>query len=281
MIKKIRDKKRILLVISLLVLLFFVFGLNHRVGVTQYTMFDQKIKGPFKVAFLADTHSCDFGKDDHEIIGKLEEMRPDIVLLGGDIVDDELPMEKGLALVKRIAKKYPSFYVTGNHEIWSGKHEYIKNRIAGFGVKVLSGEMETIKINNTTVNIMGIDDPDVGASIYDAEHEKLKQMPEEGIRLLLAHRPERVEDYRTLGVDYVFSGHAHGGQWRIPLILDNGLFAPNQGFFPKYTVGVHPLGAGKMIVSRGLSRESTRIPRFYNPPEIVMVNFTPASESKK
>lgn len=268
-------RKKIFIAICLIFIFFIYFGLKNDVVVTEYNISDKKVNNKFKIAFLADTHSCDYGKDHEEIMDKLKAIKPDFVLLGGDIIDDQLPMDKGFDLVKSIAGKYKVFYVTGNHEIWSGEHDFIKEKIASFGVKVLSGDSEKIQINDTSINVMGIDDPDVGEEKYSHQHDKLVETSKQDLTILLAHRPERTFDYSELNVDYIFSGHAHGGQWRIPYILERGLFAPNQGFFPKYTKGINQLDKGKLIVSRGLSRESTRIPRFYNPPEIVVINFMP------
>ncbi len=90
--------------------------------------------------------------------------------------------------------------------------------------------------------------------------------------MLLVHRPENYADYRKYAFDLVLCGHAHGGQWRIPGIL-NGLYAPSQGLFPKYAGGYYNEESVPMIVSRGLARESTIVPRFYNPPELVIVDL--------
>ncbi|WP_049617850.1 MULTISPECIES: metallophosphoesterase [unclassified Streptococcus] len=266
-------KQEIFISLGIISLIFIVLGLRNNVVITEYHISDKKLNDKMKVALIADTHSCDYGKDHKEITDKLEKIKPDLVFLSGDIVDDQLPMKKGFILVEKISKKYPTFYVTGNHEMWSGKHDYIKEKISSFGVKVLSGDSEIVKVNGTSINIMGIDDPDIGESIYSKEYEKLEKVYKNGLTFLLAHRPERTFDYSELGVDYIFSGHAHGGQWRVPILLDKGLYAPNQGLFPKFTKGITQLDRGKLIVSRGLSRESTRIPRFYNPPEIVVINF--------
>ena len=97
-----------------------------------------------------------------------------------------------------------------------------------------------------------------------------------GFSLLLAHRPARIQQYLSGGYDLVLCGHAHGGQWRIPGIL-NGLLAPDEGFFPKYAGGTYRFDETTMIVSRGLARESTRVPRLYNPPELVLVELQPIS----
>jgi len=76
--------------------------------------------------------------------------------------------------------------------------------------------------------------------------------------------------------DIVLSGHTHGGQWRIPFVLENGLLSPNQGLFPKYTNGEYFFGYTELIVSRGLARESTAVPRVFNSPEIVVITLEKA-----
>ena len=91
--------------------------------------------------------------------------------------------------------------------------------------------------------------------------------------VLLSHRPERIDELLPPEPDLVVSGHAHGGQWRIPLILENGFMSPNQGLFPKYTNGEYFFGDTEMILSRGLARETTALPRVFNRPEIVMITL--------
>lgn len=265
--------RRIYPILAVLLLIFIILGLNNSVVVTEYSIHNSNIKNPFKVVLIADTHSCDYGANHEEIIDKLEDIKPDLIFLSGDIIDDDLPMDRGFSLVENIAKRFPSYYVTGNHEIWSEKYEYIKKTIASFGVRVLSGDVANLNLNGTFINIFGIDDPDIGEEIYNNECKIIKKAEKGELNFLLAHRPERAFDYIDMGVDYVFSGHAHGGQWHIPFLLEGGLFAPNQGFLPKYTKGIYQVGKLQMIVSRGLNRESTRVPRFYNPPEIVVINF--------
>jgi predicted MPP superfamily phosphohydrolase len=92
----------------------------------------------------------------------------------------------------------------------------------------------------------------------------------------MSHRPERMEELSVLKPDLVVAGHAHGGQWRVPFIFENGLMAPDQGFFPMYTNGEYFFGETELIVSRGLARETTRIPRVFNRPEIVIITLESA-----
>lgn len=266
-------KIKIIYLIALLVLIvFIIIGLNNKLITTTYYIEDKKVKKGFKVILITDTHSCKYGEGQRELLERIEEEKPDLILMAGDIIDDDLPMERGFWTVEKIAEYAPTYYVTGNHEIWSGEYDYIKGRIKSFGIKVLEGNGENISINGNEILIMGLDDPAIGEE-YHRQLSDLEGVHSDKMTFLLAHRPERLMDYDRLDVDYVFSGHAHGGQWRLPLILERGLFSPNQGLFPKYTVGVNDLDGYSLIVSRGLSRESTIIPRFYNPPEVVVVNF--------
>ena len=269
--RKIRNRKSLYVILFVLVAIF-INGLNSNIETTKYDIYDHRVKQEMKVVFIADTHSCKYGEEQEELLQKVKSEKPDLILLGGDIIDDELPMQTGFDTIKDLAKSYPVFYVTGNHEIWSGKQEYIKRKINSLGIEVLEGNIKEINVKGNLVNILGLDDPEIGEQ-YLTEFETLGKFKSDNISILLAHRPEDVKYYRRLDIDYVFSSHAHGGQWRLPFILEKGIYAPNQGLFPKYTMGINEIYNFKMIVSRGLSRESTRIPRFYNKPELVVVNF--------
>ena len=136
-----------------------------------------------------------------------------------------------------------------------------------YGVCRLENESKKISINGQTVNIIGVDDPESGMF----ELSSARNADKEYYSILLSHRPEYLGDYSLTGVDLVLCGHAHGGQWRVPGIFENGIIAPNQGLFPKYTSGAFTKRNTTMIVSRGLAKESTIVPRFYNRPEIVII----------
>ena len=187
--------------------------------------------------------------------------------------------------MKQLAEMYPCYYVTGNHEYWSREIGTILDIIEGYGVTVLSGECDAIEINGQTINICGVDDPDVEVylaegvpiewqleSADEAAKKAEETVGEELFTVLLSHRPELFELYQEYDFDLVLSGHAHGGQWRIPGVL-NGLFAPDQGLFPEYAGGRYDYEDGTMIVSRGLARESTPVPRIFNRPELVIVDI--------
>jgi predicted MPP superfamily phosphohydrolase len=216
------------------------------------------------------------------LVKALEENEPDVLLYTGDIFDDVLPYDNTVALLKALDGKYPAYYVTGNHEYWGYESERALQILRQYGVKPLEGEWESLSVGGQEINICGVDDPDVDFYTnperpFAEQLESLKDVANNGnYTILLSHRPERIGEYANYPFDLVVAGHAHGGQWRIPGIL-NGLIAPNQGLFPKYAGGEYLVNDTTLIVSRGLARESTKVPRVHNPPELVIVELSGGS----
>jgi predicted MPP superfamily phosphohydrolase len=274
--------KRFMVGIPLIIMaqaLTILFPLNHSLSVSHYSVASDKIGGQARLALVTDYHSCDYGDGQRGLLSAIDAERPDAVLLCGDIFDDRLPPDNTLELIASLSSKYPCYYVSGNHEFWSGKADEFKDILASCGVTVLEGESDILEAQGGQIRISGIDDPDTdryaSRSVpYAQQIEQLSVNADDEIyTVLLSHRPERISDLLPLSPDLVVSGHAHGGQWRIPFILENGLFSPNQGLFPKYTNGEYFFGNTELIVSRGLARESTRIPRLFNRPEIVIITL--------
>lgn len=255
-------------------------GTNNHMKVVKYEVKTSKINQAIKLVLITDFHGCDYGKNQNEIMEKLDQEKPDLVLLGGDIFDDRLSHKHSKELIKILSEKYDCYYVSGNHDVWSGELKEIKNFLKAHEVKVLEGEMLSLSIGGDTINLCGLDDP----SYYQKEKDvntfentllMLDSLnKKQNYTILLSHRPEYVETYKKYDFDLILAGHAHGGQWRIPGIL-NGLLAPNQGLFPKYAGGRYSFYNKEMIVSRGLARESTRVPRIFNRPELVIIQLKP------
>jgi predicted MPP superfamily phosphohydrolase len=271
--KRIRIKKIVKGFLFILLLLFLIFGFDIRLKVVTYTINAENLKQPIQIAFVADLHSCNYGENQEKLIEAIDKQNPDLILLGGDIFDDDLPQDKAWELIEGIVMKYPCYYVTGNHE-WRTKDVVnIKNKLRDYGVFVLEGDVLTFEKNGESIKICGVDDPNAGEEKFITQLESCnEQITKDDVSILLTHRPELIETYLKYDFDYVMAGHAHGGQWRIPGII-NGLFVPAQGFLPKYTGGVYEFPNAMMILSRGLSRESSLIPRFYNRPELVIVDL--------
>lgn len=273
--KKKKSKLRIVLEMVIIFVIAFT-ACNHSLIVRNYEIKNAKItSGDVKLLLITDLHSCFYGKNQEKIITEINNISPDVILLGGDIYDDKRANDGTDILLEYIGKSYKCYYVSGNHEYWSNNIVSMKSTITGYGITVLEGNGENLTLNAQNLLICGVDDPDCqngygeSRNWYD-ELSACSQMREgddsNSYSVLLCHRPERIEDYNNSGFDLVLCGHAHGGQWRIPYIL-NGLYAPNQGVFPKYAGGYYGIESGGVIVSRGLA--ISNIPRIFNRPELV------------
>ncbi|UWV47995.1 metallophosphoesterase [Acetivibrio thermocellus] len=229
---------------------------------------------------MSDLHSKEFGKGQKNLVKKIEDAQPDLIVFTGDLIDSRhFDAEVSLELIRQIVKIAPTYFVTGNHERWSGNFDALEKVLKENGIHVLRNTCDRIGKDKDGIYITGIDDPVSTQAIYEetkvVENEikqALKEIKENDVfKILLAHRPEMLPLYSEYGFDLVLSGHAHGGQVRLPFI--GGLIAPNQGFFPEYTSGEYKRGNCTMIVSRGLGN-SIIFQRLFNHPEIVVLTLS-------
>ncbi len=263
-------KKWMIRLLLLALIVLAAIGLDQRLIIRRYTLETDKLDAPVQLAVVTDYHGCNY---DDGLIPAIAALEPDAVLLVGDIFDDDMPWGRSEALVRSLAARYPCYYVTGNHEYWSGRVDEICRIISDAGGTILNANHIQFTVRGQTLNICGIPDPDSLVDTTAALSSAVADIPRDAYTILLAHRPELIETYAaTDAFDLVVSGHAHGGQVRIPFLL-NGLFAPNQGLFPKYAGGLYDVDGTTMIVSRGLARESTQFPRIFNRPELVLVTI--------
>lgn len=277
MIKEKR-KSKIIIIVSLI--LFMILAFYNGLVVRKYTIKTEKLlhEQSIRIVLISDLHSHIYGKDQRRIANKIKSQSPDIIALAGDIADDVVPIHGTRLFLDAIKDIAPIYYVTGNHEIWSRDVEGIKKIFKSFNVKVLENDYEEINISGVKLIVAGVDDPDIiryerpQSNWYEEIGQDLSNVENlEGYRILLSHRPELVDFYEEMVFDMVLSGHSHGGQVRIPFLL-NGLLAPNQGFFPKYAGGIYEHENYTHIVSRGVSF-NPRLPRIFNPPEVVVIDI--------
>jgi predicted MPP superfamily phosphohydrolase len=255
-----------------LLLLFtgaFATGLRFPV----YTILTEKAKEPFRILAIADLHDRPINSKGAALAERVRAQKPDAVCLCGDVFDERRAHDGTFAFLSELQEICPALFVTGNHEYKTKEADKIKRKLSAMGIHVLSGPGSTVEMMGGQLKIYGVDDPRSG-KFFSQLREIGKNASQSDFNVLLSHRPEYFEIYAAYGFDLVLSGHAHGGQWRIPKIL-NGLYSPGQGIFPKYAGGFFKEGRTAMAVSRGLSDLPRWVPRFYNPPEIVVVNITP------
>lgn len=274
-----RKKHRWILPVLAILVVLTLIALDERLILRTYTVVSPKLTAEVRLAVVTDFHSSDKADD---VAAMTASCAPDAVLMVGDMFDDDTanrPTERTLSLMRQLSAQYPCYYVSGNHEAWTGEMDALYQQTEEAGVTVLRMSSGVLTVRGQRIALCGIPDPYemVFSGAPDTE-EQLRQALEDvdsaDFTVLLAHRPELLTKYAQFPLDLVVSGHAHGGQVRIPGVL-NGLYAPNQGWFPKLAGGAYTQDGTTLIVSRGLAVR-TRLPRIFNRPEVVLVRCVPA-----
>lgn len=269
-----KGKKWISLGIIILVLAALLYGENHRLTVTAVLVEDEKIPagfGGYRILQISDLHGQTFGKDQSRLLAKIQKLAPHLIVITGDFMDQKTMDLAALEdLTGDLLKVAPVYVVSGNHEggpLGAKLLQLMEKR----GARVMRNEAVTLTHAGDELLLAGLSDPVLQPGDYrEAVMVLSQETMDTPYRILLAHRPEFLPDYAEASWNLIFSGHAHGGQFRLPGI--GGLVAPGQGFFPSWDAGLQEEGETLMMVSRGLG--NSIIPqRLGNPPELVLVTL--------
>lgn len=264
---------------------------NARVWNARVEIRDEKIPAAFDGFILcqvSDVHNEARGEGNAALLRALREAAPDLICITGDFLDSRrTDLDFALELAGQLAEIAPAVYVTGNHEARLKDLSALEAGLAARGVRVLRDDWTPLARGGEEIGLIGLDDPGFSAGEDWTLAEGLDQtqarlsalLAQAGDRfsLVLSHRPELLPAYAEAGADLVLSGHAHGGQVRLPGI--GGLFAPGQGILPRLTSGVHARGETRLVVSRGLGNSAFPL-RVFNPPEIVTVTLRAGAEEE-
>lgn len=277
-------KKKLIIIISVIAVLvvsFLVYSHfeNTMIEVTKYTVKSERVPNSFdgyKIVQVSDLHSADFGDNHGKLISKIKACKPDIIVVTGDLCasDKTKDINSAVSFMEKAVKIAPVYYITGNHESYLDKYMILMGRIDELGVIILNDDEVSINVGNESIKLIGFSDPRFSGSGEKAERAAIKKKLDrfnpsgDEYTILLSHRPEMLSLYSVYNIDLVFTGHAHGGQIRLPFI--GGLYVPNQGIFPKYTAGIHEKNGTKMIISRGLGNSVFPF-RINNNPELISV----------
>ena len=275
------NKKKILCaVLCALLLLCIAFGCwviwaNTALERTDYTIASARLPAEFegfRIAQIADLHCAEYDKGNQKLLSMLKKAQPDIIVFTGDTFDERHPDKAPtLAFLRACTEIAPCYFVTGNHECAMNRQDYfaLEAQIRELGVDVMHAEKVTFSRGDASITLVGVDDENYEGVLHSPEqlHELAGT---DGFAILLSHRPEYFWRYAESGIDLTLSGHAHGGQFRLPLI--GGLYAPGQGAFPEYDSGVYTYRNTHMIVSRGIGQSSFPL-RFNNRPELVIITL--------
>lgn len=252
------------------------WGTRARFVTRCYEIKDERIHDDVRIAIVSDLHGAQYGEGHSGLIAALQQENPHTVLLLGDIFDQRGIDTSTSRLLSALKSRFSCCFIPGNHEYQSGQSEAIFSLVRQIGIPILAGSSSTIQVNETSVELFGVDDKRGG------KLRQLRQIARAGAQrtaevysILAIHAPNGVESYLPYGFDLMLSGHTHGGQIVIPGLL-NGLYSPGQGLFPKYGGGRYDWGAQSLIISRGLSQRPHWLPRLGNPPELCFITLKPA-----
>ncbi len=254
----------------------WVLWANTATERTDYTVASARLPREFdgfRIAQVADLHCAEYDEGNQKLLSMLKDASPDIIVFTGDTFDERHPDKAPiLAFLAECVSIAPCYMVTGNHECAMDRSEYyeLEKLIREAGVDVLHAEAVTISRDGATITLLGVDDENYEGVLH-APSQLRELAGTDGYTVLLSHRPEYFGRYVEAQMDLTLSGHAHGGQFRLPLI--GGLYAPGQGLFPWYDSGVYTDGNTSMVVSRGIGQSSFPL-RLNNRPELVVVTLT-------
>ncbi len=254
---------------------------NTALELNTYTVTSDKIPDAFdgyRIAHVSDLHNAEIGDENEKLLVMLRDAEPDIIAITGDLIDSRnTDIEIALAFAEEAVKIATCYYVTGNHEARVSEYDELKSGLIELGVVVLEDEMLSLEKSGETITLIGVNDPSYQTDYLFGDSEtvmqnKLSELMSDNdeYTLLLSHRPELFGVYVKCGADLVLSGHAHGGQFRLPFV--GGLVAPNQGLFPEYDAGLYTVGNTNMVVSRGIGNSILPF-RFNNRPEVILIEL--------
>lgn len=261
-------KKRVIWITIALLFCLYLLWENTTVGTTNYTLHEKGLSAQldgFRIAHVSDLHNSFLWE---QTVSLLQKAQPDMICITGDLVDSRVTnVDKALKFAEEAVKIAPCYYVTGNHELLIEQPQYqrLMDGLQALGVCVLQNTTVDLYVSQQRIAVTGAF---WGTNLYMSQYD-----PDADYRILLSHQPEIFDSYVSAGFDLVLTGHAHGGQFRIPLL--GGLVAPGQGIFPKYDSGIFTSGNTDMVVSRGIGNSIIPV-RIFNRPELVIIELKAA-----
>lgn len=240
-----------------------------------------------RLVFFSDMHNAVYGEHNRELLGKIRSLKPDAVLLGGDLMisKPDYPLEPALEIVHALAAEYPVYYAMGNHEyrlklyteIYGNRYQKYFGRLKDTSVHLLDNQREEADLQGIPVAISGFS---LDSSYYrrfnrrelpvSVLEEKLGRPDPARFEILLAHNPYYQKTYFEWGADLILSGHYHGGVVRIG--ESRGIITPDFHPFSRKCYGIKKREGQQMIVTSGLGEHTIPI-RLFNPRELVILDI--------
>ncbi len=245
---------------------------NRQTRLVTYTVRSGRLPAAFSgfrllvAADLHDTPLC------ARILTLVEETKPDAVCMVGDMVygGKTETMGEMCRILDSLAGVCPVYGVSGNHEACDTYDSFAEAFTAHGGVWLDDACVE-LRRGGDGIRIIGVKDRPFNEEETAASAAKLKENLDPDVySVTLCHRPEVFPAIRDSGTDLVLAGHHHGGLIRLPFI--GGVFAHRGKLFPDHDRGRYDEGGATLIVSAGCD-DGSKLPRFNNPPEILLVTL--------
>lgn len=291
--------KRVLLTLVILFCILFLFAAvvacigiraSLELEVNLYTI-EADIKAPIRIVHITDLHNAELGTNNRELIDAIKEQQPDLIFMTGDMINcDDPNLDIICTLIEQLTDISPVYYGYGNHETaWEESFsQSMAKQLTDSGAIVIQDSYVDVDVNGNALRIGGCMNYYRKWGMMTSSQEEWDREDAfaddfentDRYKILLNHIPTSWVDWGGVDaypVDLVFSGHYHGGMIRIP-IIDCGVYAPYVGLFPKYTKGVVYGTKAICVQSAGLGTEHA-IPRIFNPPEVVVVDLAPSTDS--
>lgn len=274
-------RKMFILAIVLAALVLWIAWGNKALELNCYAITSSRLPKNFdgyRIAHVSDLHNTRMGKNNEKLLAMLRDADPDIIAITGDLIDSRnTNIDVALRFVQEAVKIAPCYYVTGNHEARIEEYSLLKAGMEAAGVTILEDIATEITINGDTITLMGVSDPSFQTDYLFSDSKtvvdsRLTELHTDGsgFTILLSHRPELFDIYAKHDLDLILSGHAHGGQFRLPFI--GGIVAPNQGLFPEFDAGIYAQNNTNMLVSRGIGNSILPL-RINNRPEVILIEL--------
>lgn len=278
----------LLLVIICLIGTYKVYISYNKITVSDYNIKSNQINNSINVVIISDLHDNQLGKNNEDLINKINSLSPDIILFIGDGVNsDSKDSTVVTSLMKQLCKNNKVFYSLGNTDIdyMEANTSDLVTELENIGVTVLDNEYKDLNINGNIIRIGGmyayafglndtnkVDKDTMEEGVYDflAEFQNTSDY-----KIMMAHRPDSFifgNASEIWNIDLVASGHNHGGQVVLPFV--GGFYGGDQGWFPEYDKGFFDLNKIKILITSGLGSGKQKLPRFNNPPEIVNLHLS-------
>ncbi len=275
-------KKYAVLLGFLIAVARFLYKEDKDIRVTEREFFSEKLPGDFdgyRIVHVSDYHNAWFGFRARHLLDKVRRADGDVIMMTGDVVDRRTPnFRRARSLISQLVEIGPVYYVTGNHEAHYRRWKKLKRYIEESDMTDLSNDSVQLTSGDRRINVIGMPDPwFLGNEVYEDVNSRFDRLLNrrladitDDFTILMSHRPELIHIYAKYDLDLVLSGHAHGGQIRLPFV--GGLYSPHQGILPRYSEGMHKMYGTALSVSRGLG--NSRFPfRVFNHPEIVVLTL--------